>query len=126
MAFTHSVGTNYCDNAGTVINLTETLTGQTAAINIDAVIPTEQTQEFDAAISVAKVQSLMICSDQPGMVQTNDPNTPQDTINLRANVPVIWTINSFWPCVFRVDVSKLFLTNTGPAAANTKIRLLSN
>jgi hypothetical protein len=64
MAFTHSVGTNYCDNAGTVINLTETLTGQTAAINIDAVIPTEQTQEFDAAISVAKVQSLMICSDQ--------------------------------------------------------------
>lgn len=125
MALTHSVSTAYRTNAGTIINITETLTGVREG-SIDAVVSPNATQEFDVAIGLAVLQSLMICSDQPGVLQTNDQNTPQDVINLRANIPIVWTINSHWVSPFRADVAKIFLTNNGAVEANIKLRMLSN
>jgi hypothetical protein len=125
--FTVYVGTNYRTDAGTVINISEAVTGTNQGVDIDGVISPGTTTQYDVSIHPANVQSMMLWSDQPTDIKTNDPGAPQNTISLKANVPVVWTLNSFWTIPFGPeDVTSLFVTNNGAVSANLKIRVLSN
>jgi hypothetical protein len=126
MAFTHTLGLSYSTNAGTIVNVSETATGTYQGVDIDTQVGIEQTVNVPVMITVAMMQSILFSSDQPVTLKTNNAATPQDTINLRANIPVAWTVNSYWPAPFKGDVTALIVTNEGPAAANIKIRVLSN
>jgi len=125
--FTHVVGTSYKTDAGTIINVSESVVGTNQGVDIDAVIGPDATNSYSVFIDPAKCQSCMLCSDQPTTIKTNDPNTPQHTINMHANVPIVWTLNSFWTIPFGPDnVNAMYITNNGAVSANVKIRVLSN
>jgi hypothetical protein len=126
MPFAHTVGTTYRTDAGTVVNSSESIVGNKNA-GLDSQIMPGATDTFDILLSGPNLQSLMMSSDQPTTILTNDPQSPQDTITLKANVPLVWTINSWWPVpIGVVEVTKLLITNNGPVAANVKIRALAN
>lgn len=127
MAFQHSIRRVYQTNAGVIIDIAETVTGSQQGVDIDTQILPEVQVEFDVAINTANIQSMLIFSDQPATILTNDPNTPASTINVKANIPIIWTLNVYWPLPVNPGViNKIFITNNGGATANVKIRMLSN
>lgn len=127
MAFQHTIRRIYSTNAGVIVDIPETVQGAQQGVDIDTtLLPGAQT-EFDVNVQTANVQSLLIFSDQPLELLTNDSATPASTINLKGNVPLIWTLNSFWAHPFTVGViTKIFCTNMGAAPAVLKIRMLSN
>jgi hypothetical protein len=118
--FKHTVGTSYTTDAGTVVNIPETITGSTSR-DIDAVIGPGANVQYDATISPDVVQSILMASDQPVTIATN-----QDSISLKQNVPLVWTLNSWWPIPISGPVTTLSITNNGPQDASVKIRVLAN
>lgn len=127
MAFTHMVGTTYRTDAGTVVNVSENIVGSNSGVDIDAVVLPGVETMYDVMICPDKVQSMVLFANQPMTIKTNDSVAPLDTITLKASVPLVWTLNSWWPIPFRLDtdVVKLFLTNNGPAQAVVQIRVLA-
>jgi hypothetical protein len=126
MAFTHTVGTTYRTDAGTIINTSEAVVG-TKNAGLDTQILPGVTTTLTVAISPPLLQSMLMFADQPITMMTNDPHTPQDTITLKANVPLVWTLNSWFPVPFKPnDITAVYITNNGSTSANVQIRLLSN
>lgn len=127
MAFQHNIRRVYSTNAGVIVDIIETVQGAQQGVDIDTTILPGALNEFDVNVVTANVQSLLIFSDQPLEILTNDAAAPASTINIKGNVPLIWTLNSFWAHPFTVAViSKIFCTNMGAAPAVLKIRMLSN
>jgi hypothetical protein len=126
MAFQHTIRRIYSTNSGVIVDMSEAVSGTQQGVDIDTTIaPTVQT-EFDVNVVTANVQSILIWSDQPAEILTNDTASPSSTIPVKANVPIIWTLNSFWPLPFSGVISKIFVTNNGAVDAALKIRMLSN
>jgi hypothetical protein len=126
MAFTHRITVAYADERSTVINLTASATGSNAGVDISDTVNAGQTKTYNVAINPALVQSMLLSSDQPMAILTNNSSSPQDIINLKAGYPVIWTLNSFWPVPFKGEVTELILQNAGAITANVQIRVLSS
>lgn len=127
MAFTHTIRRVYSTNAGVIIDVPETVVGAQQGVDIDTQILPEVQNEYDVNVVTANLQSLLIYCDQPITLLTNDPASPASTINVKGNVPLVWTLNSFWAHPFSVGtISKIFVTNSGSATGNLKIRMLSN
>lgn len=127
MAFTHSIRRVYSTNSGVVVDIPETVTGTQQGVDIDTTVAPEIQIEFDVNVVTANVQSLLIFSDQPCELLTNDAANPASIVNIKGNVPIIWTVNSFWAHPFTADViTKIFVTNQGAAQGMLKIRMLSN
>lgn len=72
-----------------------------------------------------KLQYLIITTDQPLTLKTNNSGSPQDTIALAANIPFVWIVNSGIPFPFAGTVTEFFLSNAGSTAANVFVRSLS-
>jgi len=125
MSFTHTVVTGY--STGTEGQLTSGAVSITADSQRDfhgsiAGSPTVNV-EVDWAITVANLKSILLLSDKALTIYTNAASTgaPQDTIALAAGVAVVWNGGA---ALFAGNVTKLFVTVTGAAAANLKIRAL--
>lgn len=118
--FKHTITTVYSTDAGQVINIAENITGSTSR-DIDAVIGPGATVQYDVNITASVVQSMLMCADQPVSIATD-----QDTITLRQNVPLVWTLNSWWANPITGPVSTVSITNNGPIDANVRIRVLAN
>ena len=113
MSFTHTVGTTYRTDAGTIINTSEAVVG-TKNSGFDTQILPGVTATLSVAISASLLQSMMMWADQPITMMTNDPHTPQDTITLKANVPLVWTLNSWFPVPFKPNaIRKISACTTG-------------
>jgi hypothetical protein len=127
MPFTHTIRRVYSTNAGVVIDNVETVTGTQQGVDIDTTLAPGAQVEFDVMVVVDRVQSLMLFCDQPAEVLTNDPAAPSSTITLKGNIPITWTLNSFWPLPLHGGtVNKIFVTNNGPVEGHLKIRMLAN
>jgi hypothetical protein len=127
MAFTHTIRRIYSTNAGVIVDLQETVSGSQQGVDIDTTIAPGVQTEFDVMVTVANVQSILISCDQPTELLTNDTAAPSSTIPIKAGVPIIWTLNSFWAMPFAGGViNKIFVTNNGTVVGNLKIRMLSN
>lgn len=123
--FKHTVTTRYSTDAGIVCEIPETITASTSR-DIDCVVAPTASETYDVTMTLAVVQSLLMFSDQPATITTGDPAAAQDTINLKQNVPIVWTINSWSPIPLSGDVTKLTITNNGPVNATVKVRVLAN
>lgn len=58
-------------------------------------------------VSAAKVVSIM--ADQDLTIETNDGTTPQETISLTANLPIVWQTGD--AALFAGDVDSIYVTN---------------
>lgn len=75
------------------------------------------------ALDISATKVIYMVSDQAITVKTNSSSTPQETINLAANVPLLYAptlLGSAAP--FADDVTGLFVTNESGAAATLIIK----
>lgn len=69
------------------------------------------------SIDISALKSILIVSDQDVTLKTNDSSSPDDTINLLADVPYIWNEGSYHPCLLTIDVTSFHVTNASGASA---------
>lgn len=77
-------------------------------------------------LDISACKFLLITSDQDVILETNDGGTPIDTINLLANVPFLWTVDSYYVNLIGTDITALFFTNSSGSTANIKIESLED
>ena len=91
---------------------------ENAQNGISEPIPDQSTDlEVDFVLDVSAIKAIVIVSDQDITLETNNGTTPDDTINLVAGVPYIWTDKSYHACLLTTDVTALFITNSSGSAA---------
>ena len=93
--------------------------------NLDVAIADGQTaKQINVAIDISALKLLFISSDQDVTIETNNSSTPDDTIEITANVPLIWTPDCGFACPLTEDVAAMYLANASGEEAAFKVRLL--
>lgn len=93
-------------------------------IAIDESIAVANNVAVTLAADVSQIVGVYILSDQDLLLETNDSGTPDDTLNLKAGVPYIWTADKPDALAFGTDITALFATNASAAAARLQIEIL--
>lgn len=75
---------------------------------------------------VSALKSLWISSDQDITIKTNSSSVPQETIALKANQPITWVDGDVQAKPFAGDVTAIYVSNAGAAAAALEIRSLED
>ncbi len=90
-------------------------------------IPDSTTDQLmNMAIKSAPLKNLFLMSDQDITIETNHSVAPTDTINLKANVPMIWNEDLYYANPFTGDVTKFYLTNSSGADAMLYVEILED
>ncbi len=132
MAFTHAMTSQV-----TVGNRTLKGTVSPSAGNnnsIDESIPDSSTDLLvNATVDITALQSFYMISDQDVTVETNNGGTPQETIVLKANDPLMWRKAGnqldgvdYPKNPFLADVTAFFITNASGAPAQLKMEILQD
>lgn len=91
-------------------------------VSLDETIADSETdKQVTVAIDVSAVKAFYIVSDQDITLETNDGTTPDDTLSLVADVPYVWTTDSYDTFKLSADVTAFFFTNSSGSAANVKM-----
>jgi hypothetical protein len=123
--FTHTITTNYADNAGVVVAQPNAYTGQTNA-SYDGTIAANATDFLiDMAWPLTGMQALLIWSDTNLTVKTNSNTTPVQTIAVSANVPIKWGALEGNTNPITAAVTSLYVTNATANPAKFKVRALT-
>jgi len=110
--------------AGETLSQVEQITAG-SEIRIDESIPDESADLLVAlALDVTQIKALHIEADQDLTLETNDGAAPDDTIALKADVPVQWTADGGLTNPLGTDVTALYVTNASGAAATLRCRFL--
>lgn len=127
MAFTHTIGRTYKNDAGTLAAVTASYVGD-AENDLSVSVPAATSNnEYDLAINLSKVVAMAIYSTAAVTLKTNS-SAGSDTLVLAAKQLVEWTNDESGITAkpFTTDVTKFFISNTGAAAATVDIRILEN
>lgn len=130
MAFQDTWSTSYTQSPGAqVISTSITLTGNTQE-NVDLNVNANSEVRCNVSLTRDDLQSLLIYCDQSITLKTNSSGAPQDTLNVLANVPYVWTVNtaSIFACPFSNNVTAIFV-NTDAVVnvqSNFKFRSIAN
>lgn len=110
--YTHSVGTTYKTDSGTIASVTATYTnGAEFGVNT-TIAPSTTNHEIDIEFLHTAVWSVVLFASAALTIKTNSSTTPGDTINLAANQALIWAHDHTEDAPFSADVTKLFITNS--------------
>jgi hypothetical protein len=123
MALTHRVGRRYSTNVGTVSDVTSIYTGS-AEYALDTTVTTGTEPTFVCNIDTSEVVSLMFHSNKAVTLKFNDDGSPTDTIELVADVMLIWTTDDEAAIPLSADVTSLDIANASGSTATVKIRVL--
>ncbi len=124
MSFTHTLGITYRTPEGLIASTTAAYIGPEEA-GLDSTVADGSTdQEFDIAIPLAQIISMVLWSDKNVHIKTNDSGSPQEEIDLIAGRQVVWNTDMPVAAPFSNDVSKFFVTNSSGAVAKIKFRVL--
>lgn len=114
MSFTHKQVISYVANGTTYYRSVEKTAG--AQVMVEESIPTDSTDlAISIAIDVSAVESLYLESTVAMTLEINDGTTPDETISLVANEPVVW--NKTYTALIAnplgtTDVTDIYVTNT--------------
>ncbi len=96
-----------------------------AESSVDVSIPDSETDMLvNFALDVSQIEVIYIKSDRDLTLETNSGAAPDDTLNLVADVPYIWTKDSYFTNKLTVDITALYATNASAAAAQLQIEVL--
>jgi hypothetical protein len=126
MAFSHVV-TWTIQGGSNVVTSSETYSG-TARSSLEETITTGSTDTLITfAIDVSEIASIIIVSDQAIKLETNaTDHAGGNEIDLKADVPYVWTTDSYDACLLTADVTKLYITNASGSTATLKIEVLTD
>lgn len=106
------------------IEATRVLSGDSQLNIIQVVAGSTVDQEILAAIDISLAKLVAIKSTQNITIKTNDSASPDDTLALTANVPMIWRDGDYNAIFLSADVAKFFITNATAADATVQILAL--
>ncbi len=95
-----------------------------AELNLDIEVSDDSTVESLATINASLIKSLFMCCDQDVEVRTNSSGSPDDTIMVKANCPVMWTPDSGLNCPITSNVTSFFILNSSGHNATWQLRCL--
>jgi hypothetical protein len=122
--FTHTLGTTYHTDAGTIATTTDVYTGD-AENDLEEVVPASTTnKQYLMAIDVSKIVSMVIFANGALTLKTNSTSSPIDTVVLVANKVVVWNTDSVMANPLTADVTTLYATNAAVTPVTLKIRIL--
>lgn len=132
MALTHATSAQVTVSGRTIKGNVNISSGNNKSV--DESIPDSSTDLLvTETVDVSTLQSIIMVSDQQITVETNDGTTPQETIILKANDPLVWRKGgnqldgSDYPAIpFSADVTGFFVTNASGAAAQLKMEILND
>ena len=116
------------------------LSGQNAPVSIPFSVTADEENDFAFQVTAAatneqhifgctsaKLQQIIIESDQAMTLKTNSSGSPQDTIVLVAGIPFVWTAGCGMAYPFAGAVTTGYFTNgSSTLNANVKINMMSN
>ena len=110
------------------VSKTITPSDEVAVEAVDVSIPDSSTDKAVAigGIDVSQVVSVYIHSTQDITLETNDGTTPDDTISLTADVPLIWCTDCPYSNPLTTDVTALYATNASGADAVLNIQVVQD
>lgn len=117
-----------CIVDGEELTAEQALTG-TSLTKLSRSIDAESTDlELEVSFPVEGDQlvGLYIKSSRDMTLETNDGSTPDNTLSLKANVPLLWHTDSPHACPLTADVASIFATLAAGAASTLEIRALTN
>lgn len=114
------------EDGGDVIVFRKALESEGATRLNPTVDAAEANKEVSLDVDVSDLVSVYIRSDQDVTIYTNEASTgaPDETIELKADVPLDWQTDSPFTLPLLTDLTALFLTNAGTEQATVQIRLL--
>lgn len=117
----HTLGLNF-SGSGEVITSSTARTG-TSAVMIDETIAAAVSDDAVVCpIDVSALKTLFMVSDIDCTVETNDGAAPDDTIALKAGVPLVWdSTSAYFANPLTADVTVIYVT----AAAQVRIRVFA-
>jgi len=76
------------------------------------------------AFLVAKLKSIFMWTDVNMIIETNSSSAATNTFSLLANIPLVWTPDSYHANPFTANVTALFATNPGLVDGTLQIRMI--
>lgn len=96
--------------------VTKTITQQQSAaslVSVEESVPDSSTDlQIALALDVSACKSFLMVSTVDMLIETNSGSAPDDTINLVADKPYIWTVDSYDAFQFTTDITALFATQS--------------
>jgi len=125
MPFTHKIGVNYTNDAGTIASTVETLTGG-EEVGLDVNVPPSTTDQlYPLGVTAVDILSMTIYSLNALVIKTYLGGVLKQTINLAAGQQDIWTTNSSFTCPITSDFDHVKVTNSDPSVtARLRARFL--
>src|SRR5690349_4552983 len=128
MAFTFRAGNTLSTNAGTFTSYTRTITGS-GVHDIEETVPSGAGTVITIGVDVSAVLAFGVVSTKTGTLTINDDGTPDATISLTANVPVVWVsgASSQYPSsnpLGSVDITSMKFTQSSGADATLSFACL--
>jgi len=125
MSFEHTIKQDWASGARG-INGTKAYTGDGQTSEDVAVAKNASDLHVVIGIDVSEIQSVFMLCDQDLTVCTNDVagGSPDETISLKANVPYIWTTDSYDSNLLATDITDLYLTEGDVAACTFQLEVL--
>jgi hypothetical protein len=124
VAYTHNITWGWAD-AGLSLSQTSAYVGDNAP-RLDVSIP-DEASDLLTPWSLERgngIVAIFILSDQDMTLKTNSSGAPDDTIALVANVPYVWTTDSYDAIQITADITALYMTNASGSAATLRIESL--
>lgn len=99
-----------------------THTGDSQVV-MDETVPDSTTdKEYVLGIDVSQLQVIAILASEDMTIKTNDSGSPQETISLTADDPVIFETGD--TALFAGDVTSIFVSNASGSSGTLKINAL--
>lgn len=122
MALTHTIGTTYRSNNGSVSVPTLTLTGDGEVVYDGSIAAGATNVEVAMAIDVSAMKAMAIVASGALVIKTNSSSTPADTITLTDSVKsIVWYTGSTFTNPLTTDVTALYVSNAGASAVTLKV-----
>ncbi len=112
--------------AGTTVTGTSYQTA-TNAISIDTTLGTVTNFDIPVAFTTANLKSIILLSNKDAAIKVNSTSSPDVTINLKANAPLLWQADAGYftnPLTGATTVSHFYVT-TG-SSLRLQILIISN
>jgi len=126
MAAVHTIIQNWSDGRKQLVTSTQYSATGEAAIEGETIADSATDYQINIAIDVTAVVSFFMLSDQDITVETNNGGAPDDTISLSADIPYIWTTDSYDSFQLGTDVTALFITNASGSTATLNVRVIQD
>ncbi len=96
-----------------------------AHMGVDEDIPIQEDYQIAFDLDISEIAGIIIVSDQDITLETNDGTTPDDTLNLKADTPVMFCADpAFGSNPFTTDTTDLYATNASAAVARLQVEVL--